>query len=113
MTLILAALIALAAPVAAPVAAEDVPPGLSVAYACDGGAALKVAYLNPKDGPSLAVVDWEGALVPMEAGPAASGVRYAAYEGGLVWWSKGPEGTLYRAEGTEDKVVLEGCHEAE
>lgn len=109
MTPILAALIALAAPAAA----EDAPRGLSLAYACDGRARLKVAYLNPKDGPSLAVVDWEGALVPMAAGPAASGVRYVAYAGGLVWWSKGPEGTLYRTEGTEDEVVLGGCREAD
>lgn len=98
---------------AAPAWAEDVPLGISARYACAGGETLRVAYLNPKDGPSLAVVDWEGRLAPMEAGPTGSGVRYVAYEGGLVWHSKGREGTLLREDAGGEQVLLGDCREKE
>ena len=73
---------------------------------------LQVAYLNPEGGPSLAVVAYGGQLVPMRAGPTGSGVRYVAIDGGLIWHSKGPEGTLYREGSQGQATLLGGCREA-
>lgn len=103
---------ALAALAAAPAFGQDAPPALSATYVCDGGAVLQVAYLNPAGGPSLAVVAWAGRLVPMQAGPTGSGVRYVAQGdgAGLVWHSKGTEGALLsEAAGGAEAVVLAGC----
>lgn len=104
--------LAAAALLAAPALAQEVPEGFAMRYLCDGGAVLQVAYLNPAEGPSLAVVDWQGRLVPMEAGPTGSGVRYVAYAGGLIWHGKGLEGVLLQSEGSDETVVLGGCREA-
>jgi membrane-bound inhibitor of C-type lysozyme len=82
---------------ALPAAAQDVPEGLTVAYRCDGGATLAVAYINPPGGDSYAVVAHDRRLIPMKAGPTGSGVRYLALDGsGLVWHTKGAEGFLAR-----------------
>ncbi len=107
-----AALLALALPVAA----QDAPPALSATYLCDGGAVLQVAYVNPATGPSLAVVGWAGKLIPMQAGPTGSGVRYIAFDEqeSYRWHSKGAAGTLLflAADHTaEEEVVLSNCAE--
>ena len=83
---------------AAPAMAEDVPEGVVHRYACAGGAALAVAYVNPPGGAeSYAVVLHDGALVPMKAGPTGSGVRYVSLDGtALVWHTKGDQGFLAR-----------------
>ena len=75
---------------------------------------LQAAYINPETGPSLAVVGWAGKLIPMQAGPTGSGVRYIAFDeqASYRWWSKGDEGTLLflAADHTaEEEVVLGGC----
>jgi membrane-bound inhibitor of C-type lysozyme len=99
---------------AAPALAQDAPLGLAVDYACADGATLQVAYLNPPGGPSLAVVAWEGRLVPMAAGPTGSGVRYVATDPalGLVWHSKGDAGTLLHDAGSTETVLLGDCASA-
>lgn len=112
MTPILAALLALAGPAAA----QDAPRGLAVTYLCAGGAVLQVAYLNPGAGPSLAVANWGGKLIPMQAGPTGSGVRYIAFDeqASYRWHAKGAEGTLLflAADHTaREEVVLGGCRE--
>ena len=96
---------------AAPAAAQD---ALAVTYLCDGDAVLQVAYLNPADGPSLAVVAYAGRLVPMQAGPTGSGVRYLAFDraSGLLWHNKGDEGFLATDDGTQETVVLGNCRRA-
>jgi membrane-bound inhibitor of C-type lysozyme len=107
-----AALLALAAS-AAPALAQEVRPGFAATYVCDGGAVLQVAYINPATGPSLAVASWAGTLIPMQAGPTGSGVRYHAFdpEQGYVWHTKGDEGALLRASGigAPEDIVLGNC----
>ena len=98
---------------AAPGAAQDVPEALVVDYRCDGGVRLQVAYLNPPGGPSLAVVEHEGRMVPMRAGPTGSGVRYVAFDdSGLVWHTKGREGFLARDAGADQTTLNGNCVEA-
>lgn len=112
MTPILLALLGLATPAAA----EGAPPGLAATYLCGGNAVLQVAYLNPAGGPSLAVVNWAGKLIPMQAGPTGSGVRYIAFDEqeSFRWHTKGPEGTLLfmAADHTaQEEVVLGDCRQ--
>jgi membrane-bound inhibitor of C-type lysozyme len=98
---------------AAPGAAQDVPEALVVDYRCDGGARLQVAYLNPPGGPSLAVVEHGGRMVPMQAGPTGSGVRYVAFDdSGLVWHTKDREGFLARDAGGGQTTLNGNCVEA-
>ena len=98
---------------AAPGAAEAIPEALVVDYGCDGGARLQVAYLNPSGGPSLAVVEHEGRMVPMQAGPTGSGIRYVAFDdSGLVWHTKGREGFLARDAGGGQATLIGNCVEA-
>lgn len=99
---------------AGPAAAQDALPGLSATYVCDGGAVLQVAYINPETGPSVAVVAWAGKLVPMQAGPTGSGIRYIAFDEQESWrWrTTGDEGALLflAADHTaKEEEVLTGC----
>lgn len=101
---------------AAPAAAQDAPPGLSINYACTGGAVLQVAYINVDPDRSFAVLGWAGRLIPMQAGPTGSGVRYVALDGpaGYVWHSKGSSGTLLITAAdpaAEEQTVLSDCEE--
>ena len=96
---------------AAPAFAQGAPEGETVAYRCDGGAALAVAYINPPGGDSYAVVLHDGRLIPTKAGPTGSGVRYLSLDGsGLVWHTKGDEGFL--ARDADMSMIAEGCTEA-
>jgi membrane-bound inhibitor of C-type lysozyme len=92
-----------------PAAAQDVPEGLTITYACDGGAVVQVAYINPPGGESYAVVPWDGRLIPMKAGPTGSGVRYVSLDepDALVWHTKGTEGFL--ARDADMSMLLQGC----
>ncbi len=86
--------------------------GFAVTYACAEGGALRAAYLNPADGPGLAVIDWDGALVPMRVAPSGSGAVYVDLdtERGLIWRTKGAAGTLSRRgpDGAEE-TLLRDC----
>jgi membrane-bound inhibitor of C-type lysozyme len=94
----------------APAFAQGVPEGQAVAYGCDGGATLAVAYINPPGGDSYAVVAYDGRLVPMKAGPTGSGVRYLSLDGSrLVWHAKGTQGFL--ARDADMSMIAEGCAE--
>lgn len=90
-------------------------PSVATVYLCDGGALLRVAYLNAGSGESFAVVDWGGRLIPMEIAPAASGARYVAVdpEDGHSWHSRGEEGMLAHRSAVDDPdsetVLLAGC----
>ncbi len=96
---------------ALPAAAQDVERALVRSYVCDGAAVLRVAYLNLADGESYAVVDFGGRLIPMQAGPTGSGVRYVAIDpaSGLVWHTKGDEGFLADDSGAEQRTILQNC----
>ena len=67
------------APAIAAVAVEG--PGLI--YRCDDGTAVEARYI----GADRALVRFMGRTMMMEAGPAASGVRYVG--GGWQWWTRG------------------------
>ena len=106
----LAPLAALAV-LAVPAAAQDVPEGSVVHYACAGGDHLAAAYLNPPGGGSYAVVVWDGSMTPMKAGPTGSGVRYRSLDGSkLVWHTKGAEGFLAHDD-ADETMIGEGCAE--
>ncbi len=96
---------------ALPAAAQEVEVALTQTYLCDGAAVLRVAYLNPPGGESYAVVDLGGRLIPMQAGPTGSGVRYVAFDvaSGLVWHTKGDEGFIARDTGSDQETILDGC----
>lgn len=95
---------------AAGATAQDAPQALSATYLCAGGAVLQVAYLNPPADAGWAVVSYAGLLVPMEAGPTGSGVRYRATDdGGLVWHTKGDAGFLARDLGDRQETLLDDC----
>ena len=107
---------ALCAAAAGPALGQDALPALSATYVCDGAAVLQVAYINPQAGPSLAVVGWAGQLVPMQAGPTGSGVRYIAFDeqASYRWHVKGAEGTLLFLAAdhmASEEVVLAGCQQ--
>ncbi|HMR51997.1 MAG TPA: MliC family protein [Amaricoccus sp.] len=94
-------------------AAQEAPQAVSATYLCAGGALLQVAYLNQRGDPGWAVVAYGGRLVPMQAGPTGSGVRYLAMDGGgLVWHVKGDEGFLARDGGDRQDMLLEDCRRA-
>lgn len=119
-TPLIAAVLAVAS--AAPALGQDGPPmppqlpadaAFSVTYVCDGGAVLQAAYVNVPDGPSLAVIAWQGRLVPMQTGPTGSGARYVPFDPAraIVWHTKGDEGSLVRTslEAVETDEVLLTC----
>jgi membrane-bound inhibitor of C-type lysozyme len=99
---------------AGPALAEDVPEGMTVSYACDGGGELAVSYINPADSTeSFAVLLHEGALVAMKAGMSGSGVRYVSIgEPKLVWHTKGNVGFLAHDD-ADETMILKDCNEAE
>lgn len=95
-------------------AAAQPPPAISAAYLCEGGAVLRVAYINPAQAEGFAIVDWAGRLIPMRQLRAASGVRYVALDeqDGHRWHTKGDEGFLARLapdHTATEEVVLRGC----
>lgn len=100
--------------IGAPAVAEDAPPAFAWTYVCDGGAVLQVAYINPEDGTSLAVVGWAGQLVPMHVARSGSGARYVAFDAstGYVWHTKGEGGFLARDTDTEQVTLLSDCRRA-
>ncbi len=97
-----------------PAAAEDIPEGMVIAYACDGGGELSVTYINPAEGQeSFAVVLHEGGMVPMKAGPTGSGVRYVSTgEPKLVWHTKGNVGFLAHDD-ADETIILKDCNEVD
>jgi membrane-bound inhibitor of C-type lysozyme len=110
--MITAAMLA-AALLAAPTMAAAAP-ATGAAYVCEGGAIVRVAYVNAPDGDAFAVVDWGGRLIPMRAMPAASGVWYVAFDeqDGHRWRTKGDEAFLARLapdHTATEQVVLGGC----
>ena len=98
---------------AAAAVAQEAPQAASATYLCAGGAVLQVAYINPPGDAGWAVVAYGGLLVPLQAGPTGSGVRYFAMDGdGLVWHAKGDEGFLARDSGDGQDMLLDGCGRA-
>jgi membrane-bound inhibitor of C-type lysozyme len=97
-----------AAAVATPAAAAP------IVYDCLPAQRLSAVYDNT--GPtSLATLTLDGATYQLTSVPTGSGARYVTESGRspgktLVWWTKGPDGTLYEgevggAEGAETKLA--------
>ena len=78
-------------------------------YSCDDGKERAVTYVNG-DTNSLAVVPVEGKERIFVNVISGSGARYAS--GQYIWWTKGPEATLYDEMRGEDGKPLAICHEA-
>ena len=105
------ALAALAAPscAGAEEIASGVPEGLTLGYACAGGARVQAAYINTRSGESYAVIAHQGRLTPMKAGPTGSGVRFLSLEDPkLVWHIKGAAGFLAHDD-AEQTIIAADC----
>lgn len=85
---------------------------LTLRYQCDRGVEVPATYVNAAD-LSLAVIHVEGTQITLFSEPAASGARYGWPSDGAsyVWWTKGPEATLYWKEAGEEVAILTGCQE--
>lgn len=73
-------------------------------FQCDSGNRIIVTYPSTETAEILYKQD----EISMQIAPSASGARYAGEE--LVWWTKGQEGTLFKADtGNEAGMALEHC----
>ena len=91
---------------------------LTVAYDCMPALLLSAAYDNSGETPKAKVTIGDKSY-DLTAVVAASGAKYATDQGRsagktLVWWTKGPEGTLYEGKvgGTDaDEKKVSSCSE--
>lgn len=89
------------------------------AYTCDMGKKVIVTYVNyGKDGPTFAVLNWNGAQYGLAEAISASGARYAGLNGpaqargGLEWWEHQGEATLstfVNGDTAKTQALLTGC----
>lgn len=95
---------------ATPVAAET--QVLTLRYLCDRGVTVPATYVNAAD-QSVAVIHVEGSQITLLNEVAASGARYGWPSDGAsyVWWTKGPDASLYWKEAGEETLIL-SCSEA-
>lgn len=88
---------------------------LTLRYTCDRGVEVPATYVNADD-QQIAVIHVEGTQITLFSETAASGARYGWPSDGssYVWWTKGPEATLYWKDGEKgtEEPVLTGCTEA-
>lgn len=107
---VLAAALALAAGAAA---AQE-PQVLTTRYLCERGVEVPATYVNAGE-LGLAVIHVEGAQITLHIERSASGARYGWPSDGAsyVWWTKGPEATLYWKEGGGEEPILRNCREME
>ena len=81
-------------------------PPKAVSYQCDSGNRIIVTYPTTE----TAEILYQQDEIPMQIAISASGARYVG--GGLVWWTKGQDGTLFSAVGeNETGDILERCTE--
>lgn len=109
---ILCALLTLAATPAlagAPVAFPglEVSTSSEVRYACAGGKAVTVSYVNASNGDSFAYLPVDGTKHVFVAVMSGSGVRYAWNR--YIWWSKGDTGQLLVDGDASAPPVLADC----
>lgn len=87
---------------------------MPVHYLCDRGVEVAATYVNAQ-GEAAAVLDVEGRQVALIVEPSASGARYGWPSDGshYVWWTKGPEATLYWRDGEtrQEAEVLGNCRQ--
>ncbi len=79
-----------------------------VAYRCEAGRELGVAYINTDNQQSFAIVRLDGRHLVLVNVLAASGARYTADK--FVWWTKGDEGNLYDlTQGENAAPIAKNC----
>ncbi|GAB4210282.1 MAG: hypothetical protein OHK0012_00170 [Synechococcales cyanobacterium] len=86
----------------------------TVIYRCANDVTIQVAYLNSGGATDFAAVLHDGQLHMMQSVPAASGVRYVAFDeqNSFRGWSKGDEGFLafLAADHTAtEQIVVKDC----
>ncbi|MFC5474420.1 MliC family protein [Paraherbaspirillum soli] len=98
-------------------AQDDAPNDSSAAsYRCEGGKKMQVAYVNLKDGKSIAVLYYKGRLIPMHQGVSGSGARYVAddEQNSYRWHTKGKMGILsFKVAGAsaKEKTIFRDCNQ--
>ncbi len=96
-----------------PVLAEGAETTLTTTrYTCARGVEVPASYINAPD-TSLVVIHVEGSQITLISEATGSGARYGwpSDGAGYVWWTKGPEATLYWKEAGQETPILEGCVE--
>lgn len=88
-------------------------------YTCDAGKKISVTYVDSsKNGPTFAVLKWNGVEYGLAEAISASGARYvglngpANARGGLEWWEHQGEATLstfVNGDTTKTQALLTGC----
>ncbi|MFT4148941.1 MAG: MliC family protein [Paracoccaceae bacterium] len=101
---------------ALPALAQEKMEVIPMRYLCDRGVEVPATYVNSHDDAS-AVINVEGQQISLIVEKSASGARYGWPSDGshYVWWTKGPEATLYwhNGETGEETVLLGGCKQEE
>ncbi|MFJ2993562.1 MliC family protein [Pandoraea sp. NPDC087047] len=77
----------------------------TVSYLCDNTHVAVVVYDDDNLGGNVTLY-WMGKREVLKPARAASGEKHVGRT--LVWWSKGPEGTLYTAK---DEQAIAQCRE--
>lgn len=81
-------------------------PPNAVSYQCDSGNRIIATYPTTE----TAEILYQEETIPMQIAISASGARYVG--DGLVWWTKGQDGTLLKAvNGNETGDLIERCTE--
>ncbi|VVE13389.1 hypothetical protein PIN31115_02739 [Pandoraea iniqua] len=70
----------------------------TVSYLCENGHVAAVVYDDHNLGGDVTLY-WSGKREVLKPARAASGEKHVGRT--LIWWSKGPEGTLYTAKGEQ------------
>ncbi|VVD69165.1 MliC family protein [Pandoraea anhela] len=70
----------------------------TVSYLCDNKRVAVVVYDDDNLGGNVTLY-WMGKREVLKPARAASGEKHVGST--LIWWSKGPEGTLYTAKGEQ------------
>lgn len=87
-------------------AAAAAPAIVEASYACQPAMALAARYDNSDPATARARVTIDGTSYEMTQVPAASGAKYLSSIGRtagrtLVWWTRGPEGTLLEGSASD------------
>ena len=86
----------------------------SLSYLCERNVTLPVTFINPAQGPGLAVMQIEGKQIALRALPSGSGVRYVGFDeqDSYRLYTKGDDAFVMHmaADHTADEVpVLSDC----
>lgn len=94
--------------------AQDAPDVMSLSYLCERNVIVPVTFINPSEGPGLAVMQVEGKQVALRSLPSGSGARYVGFDeqDSYRLYTKGDDAFVMHmaADHTADEVsVLRDC----